>query len=109
MKLEVLLGGGGDVVEVVAVPLGQDDGGDTRRQSSQDLGLDAPHREHQAAQADLASHGEVAANSAIGVERNQRRVEGHSSAGAVFRNGAGGNVYMQIKLLEELAFDAELL
>ena len=45
-----------------------------------------------AAQSDFASHRRIAADRMLCIERGQRRRDGHSGRGAIFRDGAGRNV-----------------
>src|SRR5262249_3348474 len=61
-----------DVFEVLAVARRQHHAGKPRARGRGGLLLDAAHRKHKAAQADLAGHRRVAANGSPGEQRDQR-------------------------------------
>ena len=73
-----------------------------------DLLLDAAHRQHQPAQADLAGHGGVAADRAAGQQRDQRHEHRDAGAGPVLGRCAGRDVDMDVVLLEQGRIDAQL-
>src|SRR3569832_432265 len=89
-ELQAVARGQRDLVEVAAIARRQTYGVDARARGGDGLFLDAAHRRHQAAQADLAG----------------RRDAG---AGAAFGNGAGRHVDVDVALLEQLEREAELI
>ena len=77
------------------------------RARRQHLLLDAADRQHQAAQADLAGHGDVAADGAVGQQRGQRHEHGDARARPVLRHRARRHVHVDVALLEAARVDAE--
>ena len=65
-----------------------------------DLFLDAADGQHQAAQADLAGHGGIAADGAVGHERDERHEHGDARAKPVLRDRARRHVHIDVALLE---------
>ena len=82
---------------------------DARAQRGQHLLLDAADRQHEAAQADLAGHRDVVAHDPPGEERRERDEHRDARARAVLRRRARGHVDVDVRLLEHVRRDAELL
>src|SRR6266446_6932077 len=96
-----------DVVVVLTVAGRKDDHRKTCARSGNDFFLDAAVWEHQAAQADLAGHRRVAAHRAIGQQRDKRGEHRHTRARSVLGDGAGGNMDVNVALLEHPGVEPE--
>ena len=68
--------------------------------------VDAADRQHEAAQADLAGHREVAADRAAGQERREREEDRDAGARPVLRDRAGRHVDVHLAPLHRLLGDS---
>ena len=73
---------------------------DLRAARGEHLFLDAADRQHLAAQRDLAGHGEVAADFALGERRDNRRRQRDPRRGTFLRDSAFGQVDVNVEVLE---------
>src|SRR3569833_2107093 len=108
-ELQAVARGQRDLVEVAAIARRQTYGVDARARGGDGLFLDAAHRQHQAAQADLAGHRDVGLHGLAREQRVQRGEHVPAGAGAVVGNGAGRHVDVDVALLEQLEREAELI
>ena len=92
----------GDVHQVLAVALRQEDLLEPRPVGRQDLLLDPAHGHHQAAQRDLAGHGDVVPDTSLGELRDQRHHHGDARRGTVLTDGPGRHVDVEVRLGEEV-------
>ena len=96
-----------DVRGVLAIGVGDEDGGDACAEGGEGFFLEAADGEDRAAEADFAGHGEVVADGFAGVETCEGGEHGDACAGAVFGDGTCGDVDVDIVLAEGAAGDAE--
>src|SRR4051812_36377328 len=104
---ELLEDGVWDVLEVLAVVLGDQHGGDLGAVGGEDLLLEAADRQDAAAQGDLAGHGDGLADG--DAEQGAGHGGGHGDAGAraVLGDGALGEVDVDVDLVLEVVGQAE--
>src|SRR6185503_2469298 len=98
----------GDVLEVGAVSLRDDDVGDACRMRGEHLLLEAADRQYAALEGDLAGHADRVLDGPTGQERRDRRRHRDPSTRTVLRYRARGHVKVEGALLEELLVDPEL-
>ena len=96
-------------LQVLAVPFRQHHGLDVRAMRGHHLLLDAADGEHLAAQRDLARHGHIVAHRTLPHHRGDAGGDGHAGGGAVFRDGAGREVDVDVVLAELLVVDLEVV
>ncbi len=93
--------------EVTLVALGQDDGFDAGAVGGEHLFFDAADGQDAAAQRDLARHGNVGAHGRVQQERGDDSEERDAGRGPVFRDGALGDVQVQVDVLEPLGVEPQ--
>ena len=98
-----------DVVEVGAVPLGEDDVGQAGRVRGEHLLLQAADREDAALERDLAGHADRVPHRPAGEERRERGRHRDAGARAVLRDRARRDVHVERALVERVGLDLELL
>ena len=68
--------------------------------------LHAAHWQHLPSEGYLTGHGQVFSDPRIGQQRRQRRQHGHPGGGAVFGDGAGRHVDVNVVVIEKILIDA---
>src|SRR5579862_2508210 len=99
---------GGDVVEVGAVALRDDDVGQPRCVRGERLLLQPADRQHATLQRHLAGHADRVLDRAAREERRERGRHRDAGARAVLRDRARGDVHVEAGVVERLLFDSEL-
>src|SRR5690606_17121801 len=107
-ELEALACVGRDLLEVAPVARRQHHTLDAGGGGGDDLLLDAAHRQHEAAQADLARHRGVAAHGAAGEQRDECGEHRHARARSVLRRRPGRHVDVDVELAEPFRVDLEV-
>src|SRR5687767_7880212 len=99
----------GDVDQIALVELRQDHRVELRRPRGQNLFLHATDGQHVAAQRDFAGHGDVAPNRTLSENGDDRRGNGDARRWPVFRNGARGNVNVNVVRFEVIRWNPVLV
>src|SRR5262245_38455489 len=95
--------------EVLLVLSGQDDAVNAGSAGGQNLLFHAADRQHESGQRDFAGHRRVAARGGVGVNRGERRRHRDAGGGAVFRNRARRDVYVNARSAHDVRVDAHPL
>mmetsp|Transcript_1661 Transcript_1661/g.4154 ORF Transcript_1661/g.4154 Transcript_1661/m.4154 type:complete len:295 (-) Transcript_1661:2822-3706(-) len=101
-ELQLLEHLGGQLCDVFAIPLGQDDVLEPRTVRGDHLLADAADGQNVPAQRNLSGHGRVRAAETTREERDERRADRHPGRGPVLGDTAGGEVQVHVRRVEQV-------